>query len=450
MTGVQTCALPIWSLKDDSSTAVLIENKIADIRYMGIRSVYRITLECGATIDVTTNHKHPTNNGVKRTDAINVGVDKMYYSADPYGNETVVSSTVISIEYIGEDEVYDVEMDDPNHTFTTGKGVVTCNSHATAYAATAYAGAYLKTKYPTAFYTVALQWADSKELPPIIAEMQTCSIAKISAPDINVSGKEFFTDFKNHLIFWSLIKIQMVGAKAVDYILRERELHGDFESLDDFLERCFPNKFLPKEEQTGERNPLNSRIVKHLIYSGCFDKVENAKSVVERYAVMVRASEKLGFEITEKEFPAEMINKHYFWSQKQISMSGVGYIDYDRVYDSLEIKQTLKKKCPYVTLKKAEEDIMDGKRGVICATVVDFEEKKYVKDNATKRMGKLTLQQNNETNTCMVWHEEYIRFQELLAQSKNKIIVFNGVIRYSDFDSRNTLQFTKQTIMTIV
>ncbi len=35
-------------------------------------------------------------------------------------------------------------------------------SHSTAYAATAYVGAWLKANYPTAFYTIALQWADDR------------------------------------------------------------------------------------------------------------------------------------------------------------------------------------------------------------------------------------------------------------------------------------------------
>ena len=39
-------------------------------------------------------------------------------------------------------------------------------SHAAAYALTAYCGAWLKANYPSAFYTVALQWADDKEIPP--------------------------------------------------------------------------------------------------------------------------------------------------------------------------------------------------------------------------------------------------------------------------------------------
>ena len=49
-------------------------------------------------------------------------------------------------------------------------------SHATAYAVTSYIGAYLKAQYPTAFYTVALEWADDKELVPIMSEMEALKL----------------------------------------------------------------------------------------------------------------------------------------------------------------------------------------------------------------------------------------------------------------------------------
>ena len=84
-------------------------------------------------------------------------------------------------------------------------------SHAAAYALTAYAGAWLKANYPTAFYTVALQWADDKEIPAIMSEMEQCSTAKIVPPDVNVSGIKFFTDYETDEIFWSLSRIKMLG-----------------------------------------------------------------------------------------------------------------------------------------------------------------------------------------------------------------------------------------------
>ena len=99
-------------------------------------------------------------------------------------------------------------------------------SHAAAYALTAYCGAWLKANYPSAFYTVALQWADDKEIPSLMAEMERCSPAKIVPPDINRSGTEFFTDYATDEIFWSLTRIKQVGLRTVEYIVTERDRGG--------------------------------------------------------------------------------------------------------------------------------------------------------------------------------------------------------------------------------
>ena len=44
-------------------------------------------------------------------------------------------------------------------------------SHATAYAVTAYVGAWLKVNFPLAFYTVAIKWSDDDELVALLGEM---------------------------------------------------------------------------------------------------------------------------------------------------------------------------------------------------------------------------------------------------------------------------------------
>ena len=104
-------------------------------------------------------------------------------------------------------------------------------SHATAYAVTSYIGGWLKANYPVAFYTVALEWADDKELVPIMSEMEACSNAKVVAPDINKSDVSFYTDYEHNSIFWSLTRIKMLGTKAVDWIINERNKNGEFTSI---------------------------------------------------------------------------------------------------------------------------------------------------------------------------------------------------------------------------
>lgn len=563
-----------WSMvvpDDGFHKPFAIKHQIKDIRYMGIRTVYRITLENGATIDVTANHKHPTNHGEKRTDQLIVGLDKMYYCIgsvkedtgyrftdkdgafnDEYyhttGNEThyeinarkghcgfhkrdtaytrleyyrtnmmanhcetcgeshsrleihhvngdhsdcgdnfsnlitlcpschkkahykmgrkkmgekgldLELQTVVSVEYLRDEEVYDVEMEDPYHTFVTANNIMTCNSHATAYAVTSYVGAYLKAKYPTAFYTVALQWATDDELVPIMSEMELCSNAKVVAPDINHSGASFYTDFKTDEIFWSLTSIKMLGIKAVDWIIAEREKNGDFTSITNFIDRIFKYKLKkyeywddPDNEEEATRCPVNARHVRNLILAGCFDKVENALSVVERYAILEKAAEQLGFEIDEKDYPADLIGKHYFWSQQQIKVSGIGAVDYRRLFDNSELKPQVKG-YPYMSFKEVADEDSDGRRCSIAATVVDCEEKKFKssKTGHTETFCKITLQQNNDICECVVWPEEYDKFRPQIQSSKNKLIIFSAGVKYSDYSGKNNLQFTRNSKLEVL
>lgn len=332
-------------------------------------------------------------------------------------------------------------------------------SHATAYAVTSYIGAYLKAQYPTAFYTVALEWADDKELVPIMSEMEACSKAKVVAPDINKSESNFFTDYSTDQIFWSLSRIKMVGAKAVDWIVNERNKNGEFTSIINFIERIFKYKLKkyqywddPDNEDEVQRCPVNARHVLNLILAGCFDHVEHALSVVERYAIVEKAAETLGFEIKSKDFPEDLIGKHYFWSQQQIKVSGLGAIDYKRIYDNSAIKDQIKGRASYTTLKDTLSDDKDGRKAAIAATIVEMEEKKFTskKTGEQEVFCKVTLQQNNDMAELVIWPEEYRNARALLVGAKNKLIICMAQVKYSDYVGHNNLQMTRNNLIEII
>lgn len=332
-------------------------------------------------------------------------------------------------------------------------------SHATAYAVTSYIGAYLKAQYPTAFYTVALEWADDKELIPIMSEMEACSNAKVVSPDINRSAMNFYTDYETNQIFWSLSRIKMVGSKAVDWIINERDKNGEFTSIINFIERIFKYKLKkyqywddPDDEDEVKRCPVNARHVLNLILAGCFDKIENALSVVERYAIVEKAAETLGFEIKQKDFPDDLRGKHYFWSQQQIKVSGLGAIDYKRIYDNSTIKEQIRGRATYTTLKDSLGEDKDGKKAAIAATIVEMEEKKFTskKTGEQEVFCKVTLQQNNDMAELVIWPEEYRNARALLVGAKNKLIICMAAIKYSDYVGHNNLQLTRNNFIEIV
>lgn len=545
-----------WSLNEDG---VLVLNEIKDIRYMGIRPIYRITLENGMTIDVTNNHRHPTPNGTKRTDELVVGVDEMYYNAGYVKEDTsyrftdkgkknniryhsndhveryeinsqkghcgfvcrdtaytkleyysqhlkkdycercgatgkrlevhykngdhsdsgnnydnletlcvschkkahyemgrtkqgekglaVGTSKVISIEYLKDGEVYDVEMYAPHHTFTTGNGIVTHNSHATAYGLTAYVGAWLKTYYPTAFYTVILRDQDEDKMAALMNEIRSVGGTELMQPDINISDENFTADFKNNRIYWSLSRIKQLGPKAVQYIVQERRMYGEFADMEDFIRRIFKSKFKNWDDEGApeikERCPVTARSVRNLIMSGAFDKVEGITALIERYGLMSRAANLLGFEIAEKDVPESLRDKHYFWSQQQISVAGIGQIDYRRIYDNFE-KPNSVLKYKFIEFNDLCNLFFDVKKGVICATICAVTDKSYKdrQSGCTKHFGKIELQQNTDTNILTIW-DDWDTLKHTLKNAAGKIIIAVVNVKWSDYDEKNTLQIGK-------
>ena len=324
-------------------------------------------------------------------------------------------------------------------------------SHATAYAVTSYIGGWLKANYPVAFYTVALEWADDKELVPIMSEMEACSNAKVVAPDINKSDVSFYTDYEHNSIFWSLTRIKMLGTKAVDWIINERNKNGEFTSINNFIDRIFKYKLKkyeywddPDNEEEATRCPVNARHVLNLILAGCFDNIENAGSVIERYAIIEKAAEHLGFEIKEKDFPTEMRGKHYFWSQQQIKVSGLGAIDYKRIYDNSAIKESIRGRAAYSQLRDILDLDKDGKKVAISATIVEMEERKFTskKTGEVETFCKITLQQNNDMSELVVWPDEYKTARGELLNAKNKLIVCMAQIKYNEYSGQNSLMLT--------
>ena len=331
-------------------------------------------------------------------------------------------------------------------------------SHAAAYALTAYCGAWLKANYPSAFYTVALQWADDKEIPSLMAEMERCSSAKIVPPDINRSGTEFFTDYATDEIFWSLTRIKQVGVKTVEYIVTERDRGGAYTGIENFIHRIFRYKLKkysywddPDNAEEAVKVPVNARHVKHMILAGCFDRIEKVGAVTERCALLERAARELGFSLSEKDFPQDMRGRHFFWSQQQIAVSGIGSIDYRRIFNNSEARRQVKGKASYLTLDEVARDENDGRRATVCATVVDVTEHTY-KDRETgsrKRCAKLTLSQNNRLAECVCWNDYYMEHHTEIQSLKDRVVILTAVIRYSDYNGCNTLQTYRNSLLFI-
>lgn len=327
-------------------------------------------------------------------------------------------------------------------------------SHSVAYGLTAYCGAWIKTYYPTAFYTVALRDQDEDKMAVLMNEIEAVGGTKLEKPDINISGENFVADFKKNIIYWSLSRIKQLGPKAVKYIAKERALYGEFSDLEDFIKRIFKSKFKSFDddgtEEIRERCPVTARCVRNLIFAGAFDQCENVGSVMERYGLLEKAAELLGFKLTDKEIPEDMRDKHYFWSRQQISVSGHGSIDYQRIYENTDKPKSMSA-YKFIEFKRLNSLFFDVKRGVICAAVCNVTDKAYKdkRTGETKHFGKIELQQNTETNILTIWDDWSVLKSEL-KNAIGHILVAVVNFKWSDYDEKNTPQIGKNIFLKLI
>lgn len=330
-------------------------------------------------------------------------------------------------------------------------------SHATAYGLTGYIGAWLKTYYPTAFYTVILKHQDEKKLPKLMNEMRAVGGTTISQPNINISGVDFVTDFNTGLIHWSLSRIKQLGVRAVKYIMDDRDKFGPYTSIEEFIDRIFKYKMKqykywndPDNRDEYEKCPVNARSVKHLIMAGAFDDVENVKSVVERYGIMVRAAEHLGFTVKETEIPEDLRGKHYFWSEQQIKLSGMGEIDYERVFNEEGAPHL--NFYPLHLLDTIYDQPNDVLNPAVCATITEIQDKTFKdrKTGETKHFGKIQVRQNTDIATIILWPDAWEKKKHLFTGKVGRMFISAVMVKYSDYEQKYAMNITPQSFTKIL
>lgn len=151
--------------------AGLAKNKIVDIRPAGKQPVYKVTLENGhgMFIKCTGNHKFPTPSGDKQLSELSVG-DELYWMSPEMVYQIKIDKAspqpllkkIATIEKLGEELTYDVEMSDPAHNFVTATGIVTSNSHSYCVSLDSLYGAWLKAHHPVEFYEVFINQMEEK------------------------------------------------------------------------------------------------------------------------------------------------------------------------------------------------------------------------------------------------------------------------------------------------
>ena len=132
-------------------------------------------------------------------------------------------------------------------------------SHAAAYAVVAYQTAWLRCHYPLEFMAALLTSVitNPKKITEYINTCRSMGI-KILQPDINEGESGFSVSGAS--IRYGLSAIKSLGKNVIDAMIEEREAHGKYKNLKDFMER------LTSKE-------INKRTIENLIKAGALDSL---------------------------------------------------------------------------------------------------------------------------------------------------------------------------------
>lgn len=131
-------------------------------------------------------------------------------------------------------------------------------SHATCYTWVAYQTAYLKAHYPAEYMAgvMSRNLSMNDKLRKIMDECKRMGIT-VLGPDINESSEKFSVNKKGEIRF-GLGAVKGVGVNAVSAIIRERQEHGVFKDVYDFVERV-------------NLSACNRSAIENLAMAGAFD-----------------------------------------------------------------------------------------------------------------------------------------------------------------------------------
>lgn len=185
---------------------------------------------------------------------------------------------VVTIVPDGDEMVYDVEMVAGSAHNFVANGVVSHNSHSCVYGLVGYWTAYLKANWPVHYgaallaNTEATKTKAAKRLSTIV-DLKTQGI-ELLAPLINSASMSTSVSPDGAAVMLGLSEVAGVKSNA-EWIIEEREQHGKFSSVQDFIER------VRTPDKDGKLTAtVSMSIVDALIEAGAFDEFGPRKGLL--------------------------------------------------------------------------------------------------------------------------------------------------------------------------
>lgn len=297
-------------------------------------------------------------------------------------------------------------------------------SHSASYALIAYQTAWLKAHYPAAYMAAVLS-SDMDHTDKVVHFVEECTALslKIAAPNVNYSNYTFkVIDEKN--LAYGLGAVKGAGQAAIEAIVEERNLRGEFKDLFDFCRRVDLQK-------------MNRRVMEALIKAGAFDTIGPHRAAIIE-------SLDLALQQAEQTLRNQTLGQHDLFGSE---ISSVKSVSYKKIPEWSEQTRLLGEKETlglYLTghpihryLGELDNFISDrivdlrpgqNKTSTLAGIIANI---RTIQTKRGDRMAVVTLDDASSQIDVLCFAENYQKYRELLM--KDKLIVVEGEVSTDEF-----------------
>jgi DNA polymerase III alpha subunit len=365
----------------------------------------------------------------------------------PFGVKTdVFWDRVVSIEYVGVEDTYDLTVEE-DHNFVAN-GLIVHNSHTAAYAQIGYQTAYLKAHY-TAEYMAALLSSEIDDgnkrdvFIDHIADARKLGI-DVLPPDVNRGMADF--DVVNNRIIFGLTAIKGLGRGAAQEVVRAREAGGKFQDLFDFCERV-------------DRRVVQKAAVEKMIQAGAFDAFGKRSA---QFAAVGKAFASADERADEKRRGQTGLFDEMEGGEDDGARTNHGLPDVPEWPETERLKFEKEALDFYISshpLAQHDEQLRrfrthdagplakNGKNGTqaqIGGMITNLDVRTANKGrNVGRKYAMFRIEDFTGSVRCIMWSDEYSRFKEVI--SSDFVGLFEGVLNWGEGRAEPDFQIKKVT-----
>lgn len=148
--------------------------------------------------------------------------DEWVKQLEPIDLSNDATTNIARVEYVGEDETFDIEVEHPDHQYVLSSGILSSNSHAIAYAIDSYLCAFLLTHHTEEWLCAFLEANSSNPDDRAAAFSQVKRMGyEVVGIDVNEATKSW-TILSGKRFMPSFLSCKGIGPGAADEIIALR------------------------------------------------------------------------------------------------------------------------------------------------------------------------------------------------------------------------------------